>query len=149
MPAADVVAAAAVLHRKATAIVSATRIIATVLYQFVIAVGSAKRQNLPRKLLPSASLSAVEAVTAGGGGGMVAWLWWILKGRPYIRVEMSSDWMQAAGFPCPEVEHFHAPAYKYAKVMRALQARAMRELERRAFESPPPSEGAVGAKNQP
>ena len=52
---------------------------------------------------------------------MVAWLWWILKGRPYIRVEMSSDWMKAAGFPCPEVEHFDAPAYKYAKVMRVCR----------------------------
>src|SRR5437763_15107187 len=100
------------------------------------------------KLLPSTSLSAVEAVTAGGCGGMVAWLWWILKGRPYIRGEMSSDWMQAAGFPCPEVGHFDVPAYKYAKVMRALQARAMRELEGGAFESPPPSEGAVQAKDQ-
>jgi hypothetical protein len=66
---------------------------------------------------------------------MIAWLLWLLQGRPRIRVEMSPEWMEAAGFPCPEVGHFDVPTYKYKKVMRTLQERALWEVERRALGS--------------
>jgi hypothetical protein len=75
----------------------------------------------------------VEAGSAERGSAMIAWLLWLLQGRHRIRVEMSAEWMELAGFPNPQVGHFDVPTYKYAKVMRTLQDRAMRELERRAL----------------
>jgi hypothetical protein len=82
----------------------------------------------------------VEAGSAERGNAMIAWLLWLLHGRPRIPVEMSAEWMELAGFPSPEVGHFDVPTYKYAKVMRTLHDRAMRELERRALEPSPRSE---------
>jgi hypothetical protein len=64
----------------------------------------------------------------------IAWLWWRLHGRPQIRVEMSTSWMELAGFPCPAIGHFDVPTYKYTRVMHTLQERVMRELERRALD---------------
>jgi hypothetical protein len=47
---------------------------------------------------------------------------------------MDARLLADAGFPCPEDGYFYVRPWKYSSTVRLLQQRAMREVERRAFE---------------